>query len=187
MAVEIEAKMKLDDADALEIRLAEAGAMRGRDVVQINTYLDTPQGSLQQSDQGLRVRVEQEANGPNRQVIMTYKGPQQEGPFKRRTEIELSVSDGQAATELLAAIGFTKRQSFEKRRRHWRLDGCSVEIDTLPYLGDFVEIEGPSQQAIHGVRDKLGLDASPLIQTSYIAMLEAYRTRHRITDPDLTL
>ena len=42
--------------------------------------------------------------------------------------------------------------------RSWKLGGCTVELDELPHLGTFVEIEGPSEAAILKVRDQLQLD-----------------------------
>ena len=64
--------------------------------------------------------------------------------------------------------------SFEKRRESWKLDGCSVELDEVPYLGVYVEIEGPSEADVLRVREKIKLAEVPIIRTSYIAMLMTY-------------
>jgi adenylate cyclase class IV len=48
-----------------------------------------------------------------------------------------------------------------------------VELDELPHLGCFVEIEGPDEQSVLAVRDRLGL-AGPGITKSYLAMLDAH-------------
>ena len=180
MGIEIEAKLRLDDVAALEARLADAGAERGEVVTEVNTYFDTPQGSLRSSDQGLRIRVEQSIGSLQSVATLTHKGPCAHGPLKSRSETQVVVADPHAAIELLSAIGFTATLSFEKRRHHWQLDGCYVDIDTLPYLGHFVEIEGPSEQAVLSVRHALGLDGLPLIRTSYAAMLRDYMAEHPV-------
>ena len=64
--------------------------------------------------------------------------------------------------------------SFEKRRHTWRLSGCSIELDELPHLGVYVEIEGPDEATVMKVRATLALDKSPIIKTSYIAMLMSW-------------
>ena len=109
---------------------------------------------------------------------MTHKGPCASGQLKQRTETQFVADDPQAARQLLVALGFSRQTSFEKRRRYWHADACEVVIDTLPYLGDFVEIEGPSQEAVMQMRQTLELEGLELIRTSYIAMLQAHLTPH---------
>ncbi|MCE9592097.1 MAG: class IV adenylate cyclase [Planctomycetes bacterium] len=179
MTIEIEAKMRVDDRAALEERLAKAGARAGPVIHETNTFFDTAKGTLKRSDQGLRIRVE--VTGDNkRTVTITHKGPRDQGRIKRRMETELIVNDDRTASEMLTALGYAVVLSFEKTRRRWELDGCHVDLDTLPYLGDFVEIEGPDDQAVLAVREKLGMGASPLIRASYISILIDYLTQHHI-------
>jgi predicted adenylyl cyclase CyaB len=186
LGIEIEAKMKLDDPEALEAALLRAGAERGADLLEDNTFFDTPGGSLRASDRGLRLRVEQPDKGAKR-IIITHKGPRAHGKLKSRMETEVDVSDAEAATGLLVSLGFAPTLSFQKRRTRWELDGCHVEIDTVPLLGMYVEIEGPSETSILSVREKIGLSHLPLIRTSYIAMLVAHLAEHQIHTTKVTL
>lgn len=179
MNIEIEAKMRLADAAALEARLRELGATPVAELVETNTFFDTPQHALKSADRGLRVRTEQMSDGRSRSVI-THKGPRAHGKLKSRSETEVVVEDAADAAALLTELGFFAVLSFEKRRRRWSIDGCLVEIDTLPHLGDFVEIEGPGDEAVLALRDKLGLADAPLVRASYIAMLVAHLREHNI-------
>ena len=77
-----------------------------------------------------------------------------------------------AAQALLEALGYAPVLTFEKRRRRWQFEGCLVEIDTLPLIGSFVEIEGPSSQQVMDARRRLGLDGAPLIARSYLGLLK---------------
>lgn len=81
------------------------------------------------------------------------------------------VADSVAAETLLASLGYHRTLSFEKRRESWRLKHALVELDELPQLGTFVEVEGPTESAVHEVLRTLGLENQPCIKTSYIAML----------------
>lgn len=178
--VEIEAKMRLSDRPALEARLRELGAVFAAELLEVNIYFDTPAHSLKSSDRGLRIRVERRPGESGREVVITHKGPRAHGKLKSRSETEVRVESEQDASELLGALGYFPVLSFEKRRRRHELDGCRVELDTLPYLGDFVEIEGDSDASVLAVRQKLGLGGEPMVRASYIAMLTDFLGRHNI-------
>lgn len=174
MPLEIELKMRLKYPEVLEAKLGSLGANFLGAVLERNTYYDTVGSDLRHADQGLRLRIEQPTDsGPSR-VIVTHKGPRLPGPTKTRQETQVHVSDPGSAAELLEAIGYCRVLSFEKRRRRWQLEGCSIEIDCLPYLGDFVEIEGPDEQAILAARATIQMGEVPLIRKSYLGLLREY-------------
>ena len=177
MGVEIEAKMRLNHREALVARLEELGAERVAELSETNSYFDTADGTLKSTDQGLRTRVEvTDAGTPNEKVTttITHKGPRALGALKSRFETELVVDNAKDAALLLSALGFQHVLSFEKRRLRYKLDGCHVELDELPVIGRFIEIEGPTEQAVVAVREKLGLADEPVIRSSYIAMLRTH-------------
>lgn len=180
MSIEIEAKMQLADPAALEAKLESVGAKRGPVLLEINRFFDSATGSLRMSDQGLRVRVEKSADNGREVVVITHKGPRAHGKLKQRRETELVVNDARIAAQLLNELGYTQTLSFEKRRRRWELDRCHVDIDTLPYLGDYVEIEGPDDKTVMGVRETLGMGKTPLIRAGYAAILTQYLAEHHI-------
>jgi adenylate cyclase class 2 len=180
LAIEIEAKMQMRDVPALEQRLLAAGAARGPNLLETNTFFDTPQRRLRSSDQGLRIRQAQDQDSGQTTVTITHKGPRSHGQLKNRPETELIVHDADEAHRLLSALGFVAGLVFQKRRQRWELDGCHVEIDTLPYLGTFVEIEGPSESAVLAVRQRLELQDLALIKASYASMLSDYLAEHEI-------
>ena len=107
-------------------------------------------------------------------MIITHKGPRAKSEIKTRQETELTVDNARAAKDLLTILGFSKRASFEKRREKWTLDDCHIELDEVPMLGRFVEIEGPDETKVLAVRKKLGLDGEPLVRESYISMLRQH-------------
>ncbi len=171
MAIEIEAKMRLDQPAEMRERLLALDAQPTGRFQELNTFFDTPEGRLKTSDQGLRVRVETHDNG-DLVTYITHKGPRAHGQLKNRTECEAVIENAQRAAALISALGYHPVISFEKRRQRYALDGCQIELDTLPHLGEFIEIEGPTEAAVLDTRAKLGLADEPIIKASYIAMLQ---------------
>lgn len=171
MAVEIEAKMKVPDLTVIRERLTAAGAKPTGEYLERNTFFDTDDRSLLAADEGLRIRLNKDRNGTASTCTMTFKGPRQRGQLKSREETELSCGSFTDAAAMLTCLGFTKVLSFEKRRDSWSLGGCKVELDELPHLGTYVEIEGPREEAVLRVREQLQLSDRPMVRASYIAML----------------
>ena len=179
MTWEIEAKMKLVDRAVLEQRLVQIGAQHSELVFEVNTFFDTPDGQLKRRDEGLRLRVNEWHEGQST-VVITHKGPCRESPLKVRSETELEVMDSIVAGKLLEQLGYEPKLSFEKHRQRWRIDDCLVELDTIPYLGDYVEVEGASEQIVMEMRSRLDLQDLPLIRASYAALLSDYAREHGI-------
>jgi adenylate cyclase, class 2 len=178
MAVEIEAKMKVDDLAAVRGRLEASGAGLIGDYLECNVFFDTEDRSLLAADQGLRIRRSDDTRNGTRVCTMTFKGPRQHGALKSREETEITVGDFDGAGALLGCLGLIRVLSFEKRRQSWSLGGCRVELDEVPNLGAFVEIEGKREDAILHVRELLQLSSRPLIKASYIAMLMTFLQEH---------
>jgi adenylate cyclase class 2 len=173
MPVELECKVRLDSHDPLRERLRAAGAIRVGRVLETNTIYDRDDGSLRRAGCGLRVRFVIALDGEAKRPTLTFKGPRQPGPFKRREEIEVAIADADAMAVILHALGFHERIIFEKRRESWRLGACHIELDELPRLGLFVEIEADDEATIRASLNDLGLDQAESIVTSYASMVAA--------------
>lgn len=171
MAVEIEAKMAVTDLEPIRAKLRELGAQAAGQNMETNTFFDTEDRSLLAADEALRLRHNLNTTTGADEHIITYKGPRQHGKLKSRDEVEMTVQDCERASELLERLGFVRTLSFEKRRESWKLGGCKVELDELPYLGFYVEIEGPSEEPVLAVRAQLGLSDRPIVKSGYIALL----------------
>ena len=169
MKNEIEAKLKVDSLEQIVERLDALGAQYKCEFTQRDTYFDADEDVLVKTDRGLRLR--QEKTSDTEKIFLTYKGPKQKTQFKSRQEIEVQISDFTNMAELLTVLGFRKRISFEKNRRLWLLDDCQICLDELPLLGCFIEIEGPDEQTITGVLEKLGLSKLDHIGKTYSRLI----------------
>jgi adenylate cyclase class 2 len=182
MPIEIEAKMKVPDLAEVRAQLERCGAQPHGSVLESNTFFDTQDHTLLARDQGLRLRHQRNAKTQEEASKLTFKGPRLHGPLKSREERELTVGNPKDASALLESLGFSRVLTFQKRRETWLMRDCHVELDELPYLGSFVEIEGPSEERVIEVRQTLQLADCPMIKASYIAMLMTHLQEHGISD-----
>ncbi len=171
MPVEMEAKLKVDSLAPTRQRLQQLGAARIGNHLETNALYDAADSALEKSDKGLRIRTRRNLDNASVDAILTFKGPGQPGAFKNRHEIETHIADGKAMAALLNALGFYESLSFQKKRESWELDACHVELDEVPHLGCFVEIEGNSESSILELQRTLGLEGVRTIKTSYIGLL----------------
>jgi predicted adenylyl cyclase CyaB len=171
MPTELEAKLAVESHDPIRARLIGLRATFLSRVLETNSIYDRPDCQLLDGGCGLRLRGIELLDGEPKPASLTFKGPIQPGPFKKREELELDIADAEGMHGLLAAIGFIEVLRFSKRRESWSYGGCRVDLDELPHLGRFVEIEGPDDDAVNSVRNALGLGDANHITDSYVALL----------------
>jgi len=186
---EIEAKVRIADPAAFRRRMAERSESGGETVFEDNRLFDDAAGTLRRRGAALRVREERPAGGgePLR-ATLTYKGPRAESELKRREEIEIEVqaAPGFARAKpgfaeatpgapglalIFQAMGLRETFRYQKRRSVWRVGECEIALDELPYLGWFVEIEGPTERAVRAGIEDLGLADAELLSADYIQLL----------------
>jgi adenylate cyclase class 2 len=173
MCVEIEAKLKVDSLPEVERKLAELGADFQAEQLQTDFLFDDANTTLTAADRCLRLR--RQSVGGSANFILTYKGAKEKSNFKKRQEIEIEIMDAESAQKLLSALGYEKILVVEKKRRLWQYGRCEVALDQLPLLGDFVEIEGPNNEEIADVQQRLGLAELPHIEKSYAQLTKEER------------
>lgn len=171
MGLEIEAKMKVAELSVVREKLKAVGARFVKRTNETNRFYDAADGRLRNAGRGLRLRTNTDADLGSADHVVTMKGPLQGGKFKSREELEFSIDDVETAAAVLGHLGYPLNLSFEKRRESWELDGCKIELDELPVLGTFIEIEGKDEQSVELVRQKLGLGGEPTISTGYASMI----------------
>jgi predicted adenylyl cyclase CyaB len=169
MSIEIEAKLKVDSLQEIEKRLERLNAEFVEEQYQSDTHFDDADDTLMNSDSCLRLR-HQKANDKTKYFI-TFKGAKEQSSYKKRIEIETSISDGDSMEKLLIALGYKKKMLIEKKRRLYKYGGCEVALDHLKLLGDFVEIEGPGEKEINEVQKSLGLENVNHIPKSYAGLI----------------
>jgi len=175
MYIEIEVKLKVNSLAEVEQKLAELGAEFLAEQLQTDYLFDDANAALTTTDRCLRLRRQSVAGGER--FFLTYKGAKEKSNFKKRPEIEIEIIEAESTQKLLSALGYEKVMVVEKKRRLWKLGGCSVALDQLPLLGAFIEIEGPDDETITNVQLKLGLADLPHIAKSYAQLTKEERDR----------
>ena len=174
MAVEIEIKLKVDDLSPVRDRLQQVGAERIGRTLETNIFFDTADRALLGSDCGLRLRHSRNLDGGSDKLAVSYKGPRAEGTIKSREELEILIDNQDSATAMFARLGYEVVLTFEKRRETWRIDRSTIELDELPQLGSFVEIECPTQAEVLRIRHKLALASIPAVTQTYPDLVSHY-------------
>lgn len=174
-----EVELKLQAAhEPLRDRLADLGADHIDSRQQTDTYYDAPHRSFAETDEALRIRREEPADG-EAVTKLTYKGPLVEAESKTREEHETVVDDDEALSGILAGLSFEPAATVDKRREFYALDGYTITLDQVTDLGEFIEIEQEATESeIEAVREgavdllsELGVDPSEQIRTSYLGLL----------------
>lgn len=185
MARELEAKLPLPDPPSLRARLAELNAPPVASFQEENRFFDLPGDSLRLADRALRLRTEtprSDAAPPfSVRHCLTHKGPRLRDTapgLKAREETETDVASASDTAAVLEALGFELRFRFEKRRDRHIVAGCRVEIDELPEIGFFVEVEGPDPDTIESTLRELGLADSPREALGYLSLLRNHAETH---------
>jgi adenylate cyclase class 2 len=177
MALEIEAKFWVPQLDDLRRKVLAAG---GRPVtsriLEHNERFDVPDGRLRRGGEVLRLRRD-------RECTLTYKRALSSA--EERSEIEVRIDDLEAARAMLFGLGFVLIFIYDKYRQVLALDDTLIMLDELPF-GSFVEIEGPSLQAIGRSAAALGLEWDRRVSRSYLSIYEALRQRLELPDEPAT-
>jgi len=180
LPIETEIKIRISSVADVRKRLHDLGyRVHARRVFESNVMLDTAEGRLRVKGELLRIRR------AGRKTLVTYKGPSQGGPHKRREEIETTADDAVAMQEILARLGLRPVFRYEKYRTEYSRRGRPgiITIDETP-LGDYLEIEG-APQWIDATAGQLGYSRSEYITKSYGALYFEYCAEHGIQPSDM--
>lgn len=176
MHTEYEATFPNIDKDMMRKRLRTTGAVLHKaEFLQARRVFDLPQGN-EIPGGWVRLRDEEE------RITLTLKVISGQS-IETQKELEVQVNDFQQTEELLCALGCRKRSYQENKRELWKMDGVDVTIDTWPFLPPFVEIEGPSEQAVQEVCKRLGL---PYEETLFCSIDKLYALQYDISSDVIT-
>jgi len=150
MAIETEKKYHLAAKRLEEItqRLVDLGATFEKEVFEVN--YQHRGGEMDERGATLRLRKIGDF------TVLTYKEKVKgDNGAKRKIEYETSVSDVDAAENIIERLGYHLTAVYEKRRKYWRFGEVEVVLDELPF-GLFMEIEG-TEESINKAAKNLGL------------------------------
>lgn len=78
-------------------------------------------------------------------------------------ELEIQVDDFEKTNEILKQLGYKPKGFQESYRLEYKLDGVFFDIDRWPLIPEFMEIEGPSSEAVFDMVSRLDLPKDKVI------------------------
>jgi adenylate cyclase class 2 len=152
MPTEIEAKFLDVSHEELRTRLRSLGAnCTHPNRLTKRLTIDYPDQRLRKSKNGW-VRLRDEGD----KITLTYK-QLNDRTLSGMGEVEVVVDDFKKTEAFLRTIGLVPYNYQETKRESWVLDGVEIDLDEWPWIAPFVEIEGPSEEAVWHVVQQLGL------------------------------
>lgn len=104
-----------------------------------------------------RVRTE------SSKITMTIKEVFDKSRIDGTREVELVVDDFDKASSFMETLGLKTSAYQENMREKWEKGEIEVTIDTWPGLNPYVEIEGPTEEAVKAASSALGFDFSQAV------------------------
>ena len=164
---EIEVRFPDIDKEALLKKLRELGAEdHGEDLLEEMIFYSHPDGSI--PDRFVRVR---KARG---RTELTYKN-HYEHSATGTMEIQLDITDMETAKDFMLAIGWTQVRRQQKKRHDFVFNDCEISIDEFPLAVSYVEIEGPSEEALKETAAFLGLSWEDVYFKNALMLLKEKR------------
>lgn len=113
-----------------------------------------------------RAIIQNEQTGWNKYIRVRDEGDRVTVTYKSfaslslhgASEAETTVGDFDTILTILAGGGLVSKSYQESRRETWRLDDAEIVLDEWPWLKPYIEIEGPSEEAVRDTAARLGLD-----------------------------
>ena len=163
---EIEIKFAVKDMKAITEKLRKMGFRVAVGRHREKNYLfDDPAGSLQKAGKLLRVR-----KTPSSQTV-TYKGPiLAASKLKHREEIECRIEDADVLMRILQEAGFGIRTEYSKYRTVFEKDNFNISLDETE-AGNYLEVEGPSDEEITKLGEKLGYSERDFVRRTYAELI----------------
>lgn len=137
MATEVEMKAWIDDPEALHRHLRDS-CRKIRSFYKADSYFVAPvpvPGSPGLPPQEFRIRND------DGKLICTFKEKEIVDGMETNREVEFTVSDAEAFTELAERLGCRLFVRKEKRGTLYTCDGLTVELSEVAGLGTFLEVE----------------------------------------------
>ena len=80
-------------------------------------------------------------------------------------ELEIEVDDFLKCNQILNELGYEAKGYQENRRIQYTLNGVEIDIDSWPMIPTYLEIEGPSEEAVYEILGLLGYSKEDCVTT----------------------
>lgn len=168
---EIEIKFPVKETKTITGKLRQLGfrIAIGRHLEK-NYLFDDLSGRLRGAGRLLRVR-----KTPTTQTV-TFKGPvATTSKLKHREEIECRVESADIMIRIFEEIGFAITTEYSKYRTVFENGRFNISLDETE-AGNYLEVEGPSDEEITKLGEELGYSEQDFIRKTYAEMIGERRS-----------
>lgn len=145
MNLEIEATFIEVNKEEIRQKLAKLGGK----LIQSETLMRRIVFSLNNKHTFARVRDE------GNRITLTYKNHLND-TLTGTEEINVEVSNYEDTIAILKACGLRAKSDEDSYRETWELNDVEITIDTWPWIPTYIEIEGPTAEAVADAAAQLG-------------------------------
>ncbi|MFK7972559.1 MAG: class IV adenylate cyclase [Bacteroidia bacterium] len=181
---EIEVKILEIDSQAVVKTLLEKGFSHKQSGEYWATFWDDQEKGLSNSGRILRLRKECETN------MLTFKRNISREGVKIMEEQQTEVADMKTAVHILEGLDYSIKSQTRKHRQVYRKGDIEVVIDDykdeLGHIPPFLEIEAPSEAAIHETMVLLNLKKDQALSWDTYGLVRHYGQVKKV-DVDVTL
>lgn len=131
--------------------------------LQLDEYYDTSDGQLKKQDLVIRIRT----NGKKKMIALKSPRVELASGMSSRIELEFFSAEEETVHTQLLKQGLYPHEAAEKERWTFFHQECEIVLDKLPFIGSFIEIEGPSEAAIQDIITLLNLSAFQIVRKNY--------------------
>ena len=177
---ELEVKFAIGSVEDILLSIRSLGAAPEQPTqFERNIRWDDPHGTLTKTHQVLRLRD----NGGT--AVLTYKAENKNDKnLADREEIETVVTNFENTRLILERLSYEIVFIYEKYRSIYRLNDTELFVDHTP-IGDYIEIEGPDDEAIRRSAELLGLDWEKRISKSYHTLFAEWKKQTASSGRDM--
>ena len=156
MPKEIEIKfIEIDKAERIK-KILELGTIKEYETDLQSQHFESEKLGLSGSDSSkkyLRVRTKDD------KVFLTYKGPVQKGELHIREEIEIVTDSYDKTITIFEKLELKSAPIFQKKRTHFSLgEEIHFEIDEVPGIPPYLELETKTEKQMYEICNKLSID-----------------------------
>jgi len=167
--MEIEVKiLNINKADVVRT-LHALGAKKTFEGTVHSYFYDFDDKRLGHEDKILRIRM------LGQTALLTLKKRVSKKKAKIMHEHEIRVSDRDILMSILSDLGLSVWDADKKTRTSYELDTVHVDIDTIPGIPSFLEIEAPNLQTLKDYVKKLGFSMKHAKPWSRQDLLDHYQ------------
>lgn len=138
---EVELKAVVTDADDKQRLLTASGAKLSFEGALHDRRYDTPESSLSQRDEVIRVRTY--SGRETSRTLLDWKGPADvSSGFKVREEISTVIGDAESLVAILGMLGYVVIREIDRQIAQYDLGDATVRFEFYPRMDTLVEVEG---------------------------------------------